>query len=361
MIEIKNISKKYVSVKRKLRLIQKNFKDNGTDDEESTITETFYKKGLLFKKKIKHIHALNSISLEIKCGEIFGLLGPNGAGKTTLTKVLSTLVLPDTGEIKVNGYDVRNNPTPVRSSIGLVTGGERSLYWKMTPFENLVFFGRLYHLSKKEAERRALALIKIFNLMDKKDELVEKLSTGQKMKVAFCRALVHDPPILLVDEAERGLDPRASKEFRKFLKEELQEKQHKTILLCTHNMDILDELCDRIALINKGQIIALNTPERLKLNLKQKHILKIQSRERIPNELFSELSNVGKITFSQDDEFFFTDIEIENGSEVANLALQTVYDAGIHVDEFNLKVATLEDVFLKLTGRKLEDDAEGLD
>lgn len=361
MIEIKEVSKKYVSVKRKLRLFQKDFEENGKEDEESTFTESYYKKGLLFKKKIKHIHALNEIDLLIKKGEIFGLLGPNGAGKTTLTKIISTLVLPESGTIKVNGHDVRTNPTPVRSSLGLVTGGERSLYWKMTPMENLVFFGRLYHLTRKEAEKRALELIQIFKMNDKKDELVQNLSTGQKMKIAFCRALVHNPPILLVDEAERGLDPRASKEFRKFLKEELQEKQGKTILLCTHNMDILDELCDRIALINKGKIIALDTPERLKLDLKQKHILKIQTREKIPEKLVNDIENIGKMTSSSEDEFFFTEIEIENGTEVANNILQRVYDANIPVDEFNLKVASLEDVFLKLTGRKLDDDAEGLD
>lgn len=361
MIEIKDISKTYVSVKRKLRLFQKDFEKNGSDEEESTITETNFKKGLFFKKKIKHTHALNKVNLKIRHGEIFGLLGPNGAGKTTLTKVLSTLVLPDEGTIMVNGYDVRTNPTPVRSSIGLVTGGERSLYWKMTPMENLVFFGRLYHLTRKEAEKRALELIETFNMKDKKDELVQNLSTGQKMKIAFCRSLVHDPPLLLVDEAERGLDPRASKEFRKFLKEELQEKHGKTILLCTHNMEILDELCDRIALINKGSIIALGTPERLKLEMKQKHILHLQSRQAIPSDLFEGLANVGKIESKMVDEFCFTDIEIENGTEIASVVLQRIYDADISVDEFTLKAATLEDVFLKLTGRKLEDGAEGLD
>lgn len=355
------MSKKYVSVKRRLRLFQKDFEENSNDDEESTVTESYYRKGLLLKKKVKHIHALNGIDLRIKEGEIFGLLGPNGAGKTTLTKIISTLVLPEKGSIKVNGHDVSTDPTPVRSSLGLVTGGERSLYWKMTPLENLVFFGRLYHLSKKEAERRALKLIETFNFLDKKDELVQNLSTGQKMKVAFCRALVHDPPILLVDEAERGLDPRASREFRKFLKEELQQKQRKTILLCTHNMEILDELCDRIALINKGQIIALGTPERLKLSLKQKHILKIQTRNPIPDTLLQGLPNIGKINSSNEDEFYFTDIEIENGTEVANDILQRIYSANISVDEFNLKVATLEDVFLKLTGRKLDDESNGLD
>ncbi|NHJ84902.1 MAG: ABC transporter ATP-binding protein [Asgard group archaeon] len=361
MIEIKNISKTYVSVKKRLRLFQKDFSVNGNEDDESTISETKLKKGIILKRKIKHTHALNEISLEIKQGEIFGLLGPNGAGKTTLTKIISTLVLPDKGTILVNNYDVRTNPTPVRASIGLVTGGERSLYWKMSPMENLIFFGRLYHLTKKEAEKRALELIKIFNLAEKKDELVQNLSTGQKMKVAFCRALIHDPPLLLVDEAERGLDPRASKEFRKFLKEELQEKQGKTILLCTHNMEILDELCNRIALINKGSIIALGTPERLKLGLKQKHILTIQSRQPIARELFTNLKEISEISSKKDDEFYFTDIVIENGSEVANQALQRIYDANIKIDEFALKTATLEDVFLKLTGRKLEDESEGLD
>lgn len=361
MIEIKDVSKTYISTKRRLRVFQKDFKINGDQEDESTISRIIYKKGLFLKKKIKYTHALNDVNLRIRKGEIFGLLGPNGAGKTTLTKIISTLVLPDKGSVHVNGYDVIKDPTPVRSSIGLVTGGERTLYWKLTPMENLVFFGRLYHLSRREAEKRASELIETFKMNEKKDELVQTLSTGQKMKIAFCRSLIHDPPLLLVDEAERGLDPRASKEFREFLKEELQKKQGKTILLCTHNMEILDELCDRIALINKGSIIVIDTPERLKLSLKQKHILRIHSHQPIPQSILEGLPTVGTVESKSDDEFYFTEIELENGSEVAKDILQRLYNSDITVNEFNLKAATLEDVFLKLTGRKLDDEVEGLD
>ncbi|MBD3191180.1 MAG: ATP-binding cassette domain-containing protein [Candidatus Heimdallarchaeota archaeon] len=361
MIEIKDVSKTYVSKKRKLRLFQKDFDKKTNSEEESTVSRLIYKKNLLFKKRIKYTRALHNINLHIQSGEIFGLLGPNGAGKTTLTKIISTLVLPDSGQVFVNGHNVITDPTPVRSSIGLVTGGERTLYWKLTPIENLTFFGRLYHLSREEAENRSLELIKTFNLVDKKDELVQNLSTGQKMKVAFCRALVHDPPLLLVDEAERGLDPRASKEFRNFLKEELQKKQGKTILLCTHNMDILDELCNRIALINKGSVVALDKPERLKASIKQKHILTLQTLEPLPNSLFKSFSEISQITAEKVDEFYFSKFELNNGSEIAQQIIQKAYDAEITIQEFNLKTATLEDVFLKLTGRSLEDEVEGLD
>lgn len=361
MIEIKDVSKTYVSKKRKIRLFQKDFDKETNSEEESTVSKIIYKKNPLFKKRIKFTQALHNINLHIRSGEIFGLLGPNGAGKTTLTKIISTLVLPDSGQVFVNGHNVITDPTPVRSSIGLVTGGERTLYWKLTPMENLVFFGRLYHLSRREAEKRALALIKTFNLVDKKDELVQNLSTGQKMKVAFCRALVHDPPLLLVDEAERGLDPRASKEFRNFLKDELQKKQAKTILLCTHNMDILDELCNRIALIHKGSVVALDKPERLKASIKQKHILTVQTLEPIPTNLFKNFSEINHITADKVDEFYFSKFELDNGSEIAQQIIQKIYNAELTIQEFNLKTATLEDVFLKLTGRSLEDEVEGLD
>jgi ABC-2 type transport system ATP-binding protein len=215
-------------------------------------------------------------------------------------------------------------------------------------------------MTRKEAEARAGFLLETFKLNDKRDDLVQNLSTGQKMKVAFCRALVHDPPLLLVDEAERGLDPRASKEFRNFLKNELQEKQGKTILLCTHNMEILDELCDRIALINKGSIIALDTPDRLKRSLKQKHILKVHSKQKISREIFSKQETIGQVKTDFDGEYYCTDIELSNGVVVTDI-LEEIYRNKIQVIEFNMKTTTLEDVFLKLTGRSLDDETEGMD
>ncbi|TFF84419.1 ABC transporter ATP-binding protein [Candidatus Heimdallarchaeota archaeon] len=357
MIQIEEVYKKYLSKRRRLRLFQRDFsKEN--NENSSTKTTIHYKKGLFIKRKTKITHALNGVNFRVKEGEIFGLLGPNGAGKTTLTKIISTLILPDKGSVKVNSFDTKNEPTPVRESIGLVTGGERSLYWKLTPIENLTFFGRLYRLSKKEAYNRAIQLIERFDLTEKKDELVQNLSTGQKMKVAFCRALIHNPPILLVDEAERGLDPRASKEFRAFIKEELQQKQGKTIVLCTHNMEILDELCDRIALINQGSIVALDTPEHLKIGIRKKHILTIQSQAAIPTNLFADLQQVKKIQSKQEEEFHFTEIEITNGGNLPNTILSRIYDEEITVNEFHLKSATLEDVFLKLTGRKITEEDE---
>ncbi|MHA1686738.1 MAG: ATP-binding cassette domain-containing protein [Candidatus Heimdallarchaeaceae archaeon] len=358
MIKIENVNKTYVSTRREFVLFKKHVKKKGkkvvkSSPSASSISTTITHYTPIIKIEKKTTQALRNINLHINEGEVFGLLGPNGAGKTTLTKIISTLIIPDSGTVTVNGYDIIREEKKARASIGLVTGGERSLYWKLTPIENLVFFGRMYFLSKSEAQTRAQYLIEIMNLQDKANELVQNLSTGQKMKVAFCRGLMHDPPILLLDEYNRGLDPRASRELQDFIKKQLVKEQGKTILLCTHDMQIADELSHRVGLIFQGRIVALDAPEHLKRQLVYKTKVTFVTNQPIADEL-STLQDVTVLHTKQSQNEHTTTLSLSNGLTGFDI-IELLRTKGFEIQNFEVQHATLEDVFLKYTGRAIED------
>ncbi|MHA1416808.1 MAG: ABC transporter ATP-binding protein [Candidatus Heimdallarchaeum aukensis] len=362
MIKIENIEKTYFSKKIEFTLFVRNVKKKGKEIKKSkptasSISETKVHYNPLFKTEKKKTYALRGISLNIREGEIFGLLGPNGAGKTTLTKIISTLIIPDKGNILVNGYNVVSKVKQARASIGLVTGGERSLYWKLTPLENLSFFGRMYYLSKKESLERAKELIEIFGLEEKKNDLVQNLSTGQKMKVAFARALMHDPPVLLLDEYNRGLDPQASKDLRDFIKKVLQKEQNKTILLCTHDMVVADNLSDRVGLIFQGKIVALDTPEKLKSSLKFRTKLTFVTDKPIA-PLVEKYEGVSILTTKNVEGENTTILTLKNGLSSIEI-MDYIRGKDCFIKNFEVNHASLEDVFLSFTGRKLEEIENG--
>ena len=231
------------------------------------------------------------MDLSIKTNSLVGLLGPNGAGKTTTIKLLSTLLLPDEGTATVNGFDVSRQANEVRSCIGVVTGGERGLYWRLTGRENLLFFARLYGVREDMARPRIDELLKLFELDDRADDNVEKYSRGMKQRLHLIRGLVHDPPILLLDEPTLGLDPNSAVVVREFIKEKLQRNQGKTILLTTHYMEEADQLCDKIAIIDHGKVIANDTPGELKTGLRKTDVLRINATG-VPSSLSSDLKQV---------------------------------------------------------------------
>ena len=358
LIEIENIHKKYRSTRREFILLRKNVKKKGKEDKKSgptssSISETKISYNPIIKTSKKRTEALRGITLDIGEGEIFGLLGPNGSGKTTLTKIISTLIIPDKGSVTVNSFDIEKKIKQARASIGLVTGGERSLYWKLTPLENLSFFGRMYYLSKKESIDRAKELIEIFDMKEKENELIQNLSTGQKMKIAFARSLMHDPPVLLLDEYNRGLDPQASKDLRDFIKKQLQQEQNKTILLCTHDMSVADELSDRVGLIFQGRIVSLDTPEKLKSSLEYKSKVTLVTNRTI-EPVLSSYRDLTILSTKQSNGEFTTTVTMSNGQTGLEI-MDYVRDQGYYVGNFEVAHASLEDVFLSYTGRTLED------
>jgi ABC-2 type transport system ATP-binding protein len=305
-------------------------------------------------EKIK-IKALDDLSLIVKEREIAGVLGPNGAGKTTLIKVLSTLIIPDSGTAKVNGYDILKEPIKVRESIGVMLTGERALYWKLTGRENLLYFSKLYHVPKDLAKQRIEELLALVGLEDKADELVENYSSGQRVRLSFAKALINDAPIIFLDEPTMSLDPLFSRRIRSIIRR-LNEEKGKTVLLATQNMLEADELCDTVSIINQGKIIVTGKPSELKAKLLEKRSIKVIARNLSLREIYKE---------SLSGDIKWTAKEIENGqfvmlqaiAEDEKNALPELLDM---ITRHNGRVVnvivsepSLEDVFLKFTGMNL--------
>ena len=207
-------------------------------------------------KKEGEITAVDSISLEIKSGEIFGLLGPNGAGKTTFLRILATILTPDSGSVIINNYDIAKQAELVKQSIGYLSG-ETKLYKRLTPQELLKYFGQLYDMSKQAIKTRSQKLIDVLKMNQFKDKKIAELSTGQKQKTSIARCLLHDPPVYILDEPTTGLDLMTSKAIIDFIINEAQNG--KTVLFSTHYMEEAENLCDRVALLHQGKILDIAT------------------------------------------------------------------------------------------------------
>lgn len=212
--------------------------------------------------KAKVVVAVNQVNLKIKKTELFALVGPNGAGKTTLIKMLACLILPSEGSAEVNGFDIVKEEMRVKSSIGLLTGEERSFYWRLTGRENLNFFATLYNLSREKAKQRIEQLTQLLRI-EELDKRFLEYSTGMKQRLAIARSLLNDPAVLLMDEPTRQLDPIAAEDLRQLIKKRLVEQQRKTILFCTHNLSEAASLGSRIAIMDKGRLKASGTLDEL--------------------------------------------------------------------------------------------------
>src|SRR5215211_5560048 len=214
------------------------------------------------RRKWKDVEAVRGVSFAIEQGELFGLLGPNGAGKTTTIKMLITLLIPTKGTARVLGYDVVKDAREVRKRIGYVFGGERGVYERLSGYDNLRYFAELYGVPPREIRPRIDALLELVGLKGREQERAEGYSRGMKQRLHIARGLLHDPPVVFLDEPTIGLDPVGARELRATIAS--LADAGKTILLTTHYMFEADSLCDRIAVINRGQIVAEGTPTHLK-------------------------------------------------------------------------------------------------
>ena len=234
------------------------------------------------KKETKELVALSHINLTVQKGELFGLLGPNGAGKTTLIKILTTLLSPTSGKASVAGFDVYSQSDQIRSRINMVSGGETSGYGLLTVRENLWMFAQFYGLNTKIANERIKILLEIVGMSDRINTKCSDLSTGLRQKMNIVRGFLTDPEILFLDEPTLGLDVEASRDVRRFIPRWIGEDDNRTVLLTTHYMVEADELCNRVAIINKGLVLACDSPAALKRQLRKDSIFNFEVESSQP-------------------------------------------------------------------------------
>jgi len=307
---------------------------------------------LLQKPKTKEtILAVDSVSFKIEEGELFGLLGPNGAGKTTLIKTLGTLLWPNAGTALINGYDIRREPRKVRAFTGTVLDIQMGWYGRLSCRQNLLFYAQLYNMPPSKIKERIGYVLKLVGLMEKADEWQQKLSSGMKRKLDLARALLPDPPVLLLDEPTLGLDVESSRELRRVIKHELCRNQRKTVLWTTHNMDEAEQICDRVAVMHKGKIIALGKTDYIKSLVKSGEVVTCEVKMMNPQILASieKLDGVISVASSQlNPEAYQLKIQVKE-REVASKISEAILKGGGLLYTLRVEEPSLEDTLIKLT------------
>jgi len=305
-------------------------------------------------KKFDRLVAVDSLNLEIQEGELFAFLGPNGAGKTTTTSMLATILRPTSGSAKVWGYDIIKEQNLVRKSIGIVFQ-DPSLDDDLTGMENLKFHARLYKVPSDLMKQRSTELLDLMELTDRADDLVKTYSGGMRRRLEIARGLLHHPKVLFLDEPTLGLDPQTRRLIWKYI-EKLNKSESITMLLTTHYMEEADYLCNNVAVIDKGRIVASGTPSELKDSLGGDVItLKTETKTLKLKKDLLKIANVTCVDIVEDS----IRLTAKNGETVIPDALDKVRDHGIKVQSVSLHEPTLEDVFIKVTGRQLRDSTEG--
>jgi len=309
----------------------------------------------LFKSQEKRVDALKGVSLEIRPGEIFGLLGPNGAGKTTLIKCLTTLLLPTSGEAWVNGYRLAREDNAIRASVGCMLMGERGLYWKLTGRENLVFFGALYFLKPAGRRRRADEIIERLDLGEIADRTVETYSSGQKMKLAFAKALINDAPLLILDEPTNTLDLPSARELRAVVRE--LNRAGKTVIYTTHIMAEAETMCDRVAIVDRGEVLALGAVAELKASLGREAVIRIEGViSAQAGQAVHNLPGVSQAALGAADGRSLLTVVGQNQRALLPRVIEALSAHQAVVQKITPEEVTLEDVFIARTGRTLADD-----
>ncbi|HDM25680.1 MAG TPA: ATP-binding cassette domain-containing protein [Thermoplasmatales archaeon] len=303
-------------------------------------------------KKFNSLAAVDHVSFSVKEGEIFGFLGPNGAGKTTTIKMLTTLLNPTEGTAKVCGFDIIKNRNEVRQSIGVVFQ-EPALDTELTGKENLDFHARMYGLDRERRVSRIEEVLRIVDLQDKKDVLVKYYSGGMKRRLEIARGLMHFPRVLFLDEPTLGLDAQTRRAIWEYIKK-MNKEEKTTIFLTTHYMDEADFLCDRVAIIDHGRIIILDTIPKLKnaigndvITLSCSQLTKL--KERLEEEDW--IKNIKQHDSS-------LTLGVERGEEKIPLIVEMAQKLDIRIKSISVRKPTLDDVFLHFTGRRMRDNED---
>jgi ABC-2 type transport system ATP-binding protein len=305
----------------------------------------------VFSGKKDNVVALEHLDLKVAEGELFGLLGPNGAGKTTLIKILSTLLLPSSGSAKVLGLDVAKEAHKIRPRINMVSGGEVSGYGLLTVRENLWMFSQFYGVPGNVARERINGMLKVFGLEDKADAKVRTISTGQRQRMNIMRGFVTDPQLIFLDEPTLGLDVNTSRVIREYIRDWVHAKEGRTLLLTTHYMKEAEELCDRVAIIDRGTILACDSPYNLKREMDRSTTFLLDTTP-FNASVLSSIQGVQGVNAEDANGGQKVRLVLEDESAISDV-ISAVVGQGAKVLSLSKSEVTLEDVFIKLVGRGL--------
>lgn len=305
--------------------------------------KVFYSVRGYWRQKKHPVEAVKDISFSVCKGELFGMVGPNGAGKTTTVKMLSTLLLPTSGKATLFGLDVVKDTYKVRPRIGFTFGGNKGLYGRLSGLDNLKYFAELYKLDPETIEKRTKEMLEVVGLTGREKDRVETYSSGMQQRLHLARAMLHDPDLIFLDEPTVGIDPIGAREIRALVKELVQ--RGKTILLTTHYMYEAEELCDRIAVVNHGEIVALDTPAALKRRASGDSVIVVHTPTENPaleselNKLKNEISDLSNASDT-------VAIHTRNPGRILN-ALAALLERQV-ISNIEVRNATLEDVYVQI-------------
>ncbi|MHA1904167.1 MAG: ATP-binding cassette domain-containing protein [Candidatus Thorarchaeota archaeon] len=297
-------------------------------------------------KNFGDLVAVDSINLSVPEGSIYGLLGPNGAGKSTTVRLLCTLLKPNGGTARVSGHDILEEPVKVREKTGILPEeGNHTLYPAMTAYNNLEYFAKLYGVAEEEIRPRIEELLGFMELWERKDDKAGELSTGNRQRLALCRALLHKPSVLLLDEPTSALDPVAAKRVRELILN-LSKTYQQTFFINSHNLAEVQRICDRIAIIDEGKILLAGETDELKQKLYTKQEYRIQIRGEISEaeSIAKSMAFVEEVRADVDSVVVNIEDPFDNNSKL----MKALLDAGINVVEFAEEEATLEDLYLEV-------------
>lgn len=309
-------------------------------------------------KSREPVEALRGVSFDVREGEIFGLIGRNGAGKTTLAKIIATLVQPTDGAVTVRGFDSVRDEVRVRAQVGLASAEERSFYWRLTVEQNLVFFARLYGLAARAARKRIEETIEMFELTELRRRRFGELSTGNKQRMAVARSLLNSPPVLLLDEPTRSLDPLAASRMRELIGSLARGARPVTVLLTSHNLAEVEQLCERVAVISRGRIRATDTPQNLRVEQNLHESVRTALRG-ISSERAGELLRgvVEGLEIAEQPNQTTVRFTREVGDDRLDRALRALHDGGAQVLSCEAERGTLLDVLESFEREENETEA----
>jgi len=321
------------------------------------------REGGLLRGRRRRIEALRGVSFTVGWGEVYGLLGPNGAGKTTTVKIIATLLEPDEGDALVAGYSSVREPLEVRERIGVMLSVERGFFWKLTARENLKYFGLLYGLDGRELEERIEELLELTGLkrLGAENRRFEDMSLGMRARLGLARALLRDPPVLILDEPTLGLDPPSARMVRSILRK--LASRGKAVLLTTHNMFEAEIVCDRVGIISRGRVIAEGSPGELKARVSDRVpvVLHVRASPTEAEALAQRIGGAVSRLTERDGGLLYVRVlaDPESAERIIQRAIEEALRLGVRVAEARIEEPTLEDVFIALTGASEEGGGGG--